>query len=884
MMEFNTNYIKEFKGVIDNIVDTRINKFGMSYYLSARVSSINSDNTVNVYLLPDITNIVSNLLNKTNEVLSPGDDVEICTKNGKLSNAWVALKHGTNVLGGGSVPPGGSINQVLAKNSNSDYDFKWVNAGSGSGDMLKSTYDPNNKNADAFDMTNMIEGTLNKIFTATERTKLGGIASGAEVNVNADWNATSGDAQILNKPTIPTQLSQLIDDSTHRLVTDTEKSTWNEKQNALVSGTNIKTINSTSLLGSGNISLQTPLVSGIDYLAPNTSIIGSTKTKITYDSKGLVTSGTDATTADIIDSLNKRYVTDSQLSLLSSGLGSIFYVRTIEEFKVALESNGVSRKTIFIQWSNYDMVPDITINATGNNYIYNDFEINIAAGYTTLNIIGAGSLFFFNRFRPSNTTLNLSNNLYIYCNYFIDEDNTITVDTNSRFYYETISFNGVSQVIPINALQINWFSNNIVSPNLSTDNALVLFDGINGKKIKDSGKTISTSISNSNSIIPTSGAVYNSLSSKQDTLVSGNNIKTINSQSLLGSGDIVISGGQNVTDVTVTTANNTATKIGTTSSGSYAPILGDIIRVNFTLGCNVNNPTLNIDGSGAKNIRLGNINVTTSFVGTTSALTLMMWYDGTYYQIYGSLKNDNTTYSEISEAETLNTTSSTTRLITGRRLEYYKNNALLIDEDDMISNSATKMPSQQSVKSYVDGFANTIPVKAAGTDINTGTDDAKYVTSKAIKDSNLINSTNGTVTDIQELTMAEYEALTQEEKDNGTYFITDDQDSAINIEGTVLWTNSNNNIAFSGQAITITDMTPYSKYKIYFRHYPNYNYCVSGEYLKDWGGYISQIDEAGNRNERHWVYTNSTTLTFSGGTSNGSADTNRLIPIKIVGY
>ncbi len=35
-----------------------------------------------------------------------------------------------------------------------------------------------------------------------DSTKLAGIAPGAEVNVNADWNAESGDAQILNKPTI----------------------------------------------------------------------------------------------------------------------------------------------------------------------------------------------------------------------------------------------------------------------------------------------------------------------------------------------------------------------------------------------------------------------------------------------------------------------------------------------------------------------------------------------------------------------------------------------------------------------------------------------------------------------------------------------------------
>lgn len=42
-------------------------------------------------------------------------------------------------------------------------------------------------------------------YTDEDKTKLAGIAAGAEVNVNADWNAESGDAQILNKPTIITE-------------------------------------------------------------------------------------------------------------------------------------------------------------------------------------------------------------------------------------------------------------------------------------------------------------------------------------------------------------------------------------------------------------------------------------------------------------------------------------------------------------------------------------------------------------------------------------------------------------------------------------------------------------------------------------------------------
>jgi len=47
------------------------------------------------------------------------------------------------------------------------------------------------------------KGLSTNDYTTAEQTKLSGIQAGAEVNINADWNATSGDAQILNKPTIP---------------------------------------------------------------------------------------------------------------------------------------------------------------------------------------------------------------------------------------------------------------------------------------------------------------------------------------------------------------------------------------------------------------------------------------------------------------------------------------------------------------------------------------------------------------------------------------------------------------------------------------------------------------------------------------------------------
>jgi hypothetical protein len=67
---------------------------------------------------------------------------------------------------------------------------------------------------------------------------------------------------------------------------------------------------------------QTPLIAGSNYIVPNSSIAANTKTKITFDTKGLITSGADATTADIAPSTDRNYVTDAQKSgVLSNTIG-----------------------------------------------------------------------------------------------------------------------------------------------------------------------------------------------------------------------------------------------------------------------------------------------------------------------------------------------------------------------------------------------------------------------------------------------------------------------------------------------------------------------------------------------------------------------------------
>lgn len=96
------NNVYSFKKVIDDIVDANLTNKGMVKYVSAKVVGINSNGTVNVYIPPDNSNIVNGLANKSGELLSPGDSVELCTKNGSLKNAWISVKHGIGTAGGAS--------------------------------------------------------------------------------------------------------------------------------------------------------------------------------------------------------------------------------------------------------------------------------------------------------------------------------------------------------------------------------------------------------------------------------------------------------------------------------------------------------------------------------------------------------------------------------------------------------------------------------------------------------------------------------------------------------------------------------------------------------------------------------------------------------------
>lgn len=162
--------------------------------------------------------------------------------------------------------------------------------------------------------------------------------------------AASGSGGYDGDPTV------IIQDATHRFVSDTEKATWNGKDAGGSAATALSSANgytdseilslsssvTTALSGKANSlgsddnyvtdaeKIKLSNLSGTNtgdqdlngLLTKNVSITGATKTKITYDSNGLVTSGADATTSDISDSSNKRYVTDAQQTVISNTSGA----------------------------------------------------------------------------------------------------------------------------------------------------------------------------------------------------------------------------------------------------------------------------------------------------------------------------------------------------------------------------------------------------------------------------------------------------------------------------------------------------------------------------------------------------------------------------------
>jgi hypothetical protein len=103
------------------------------------------------------------------------------------------------------------------------------------------------------------------------------------------------------------------------------------------------------------------------------------------------------------------------------------------------------------------------------------------------------------------------------------------------------------------------------------------------------------------------------------------------------------------------TASATVAKVVTISG--YTPTPGDILAITFTNGNSAVSPTLNINGTGAKNIKLGSTNASTTTMTVGANGCVLMYYTGTSFQLMGSHRTSDATVPVATQTEIDNGTA-----------------------------------------------------------------------------------------------------------------------------------------------------------------------------------------------------------------------------------
>lgn len=98
--------------------------------------------------------------------------------------------------------------------------------------------------------------------------------------------------------------------------------------------------------------------------------------------------------------------------------------------------------------------------------------------------------------------------------------------------------------------------------------------------------------------------------------------------------DLTLTINQSVANgyATCSTSAGTRAKTATCTNSNFALKQGFNLAVKFSYANTATSPTLNVNGTGAKNIRLGNSNITPD-LSWDAGDTVLMVYDGTYWQV-----------------------------------------------------------------------------------------------------------------------------------------------------------------------------------------------------------------------------------------------------------
>lgn len=131
--------------------------------------------------------------------------------------------------------------------------------------MLAATYDPTAVAGDAFDMDNMVEGATTKILTDTERTKLAGIETGADVTDTTNVDAAGA---VMNSDASTAAMSFVVDEDNMASDSATKVPTQQSVKAYVDSGTASianKTLDNTNVLTGAKMQIEENAQSGTSY-------------------------------------------------------------------------------------------------------------------------------------------------------------------------------------------------------------------------------------------------------------------------------------------------------------------------------------------------------------------------------------------------------------------------------------------------------------------------------------------------------------------------------------------------------------------------------------------------------------------------------------------
>jgi hypothetical protein len=397
-----------------------------------------------------------------------------------------------------------------------------VDWGSIGGDILDQT-----------DLQNALSGKVDKVtgkglstndYTTTEKNKLAGIQAGAEVNVNADWNATTGDAVILNKPTIPTAVTKTSDltndgaDGINPFITAGDIPTFASADKMVTVGRNstgATLYKGTIVYISGSTGNRPNFVkSQANAESTSAGTFGVIENDIPNNSDGnCVTIGT-------IENLDTRSTATHPFTNDTLLDGDTIYLSPTTAGFVTKVKPSAPNHMVYVG----KVVRTSPTNGTIVYRIQNGYELDEIHDVTTTN---------YSTPQDVDSLLILDNSTSLWKR-LTWANLKATAKTYFDTLYQSILVSGTN-IKTINGSSVLGSGNLTISGGITSVNTFSPLASTGG-----STPTLSISESSASGDGYLNSTDWSTFNGKQESLVSGTNIKTINSTSVLGSGNIAV--------------------------------------------------------------------------------------------------------------------------------------------------------------------------------------------------------------------------------------------------------------------------------------------------------------------------------------------------------